>query len=98
MKNVVVVMILIICMSVSALAQEAKTQTEVEGRKERTSSVECYQNGQLILEEKALRSFRLTADALYGQRQDGVWITVVGIGSNTTTACRIVEQPDEKSH
>ena len=78
----IIMLIAILFLSSSAQASEKKIVT-----------ITCYQNGQEIIREENLRNYSDSQGILYGQKLDGTWIIITGLGGGTL--CKIA---DYKEH
>lgn len=81
--------ILLLCSP--ALADDPMQKTA----QEKTTTIICYQNGQKIIHEENLTSYRPGETGLYGKKPDGTWVTITGVDGDSGTVCKILDEPDQ---
>lgn len=63
---------------------------------ERIVTITCYQNGQEIIREENLKNYNNSQGMIYGQRQNGTWVTISGIGNSSGTVCKIEDHKNQR--
>lgn len=63
---------------------------------EKATTIICYQNGQKIIHEEKLTSYRPGETGLYGQKPDGTWVTITGVSDSSGTVCTVYDMPEQK--